>query len=334
VRDIKPHISTIDVRDGEKLIVTSDGIHDNLTDVEIAKILATSENNQQAVENLTNASRNRSREKHPRAKADDMSAIVVEFPGPAGGKKIEQVTPSKPIERQEEIRLRKGDIVRVQRSSGEIESGWEIFGFDQKTGNAIVHKAEKGEILEKRIPQTELKNLNPPERKISISEAKDFMELFRAIESTGGLQESEKFYEVAELKQVVNRVRTGELPLDVLTRTGGLRGRVEDLLKIEELRKKIEASGTEKGKIFQNLERLAVPFKSGAERMYAGGGREEIFKFGKFVDGVESLAQSSLTREEAQKLLSLIKSFPGGTRDMKDEERLRPLQASIERMAR
>lgn len=239
IRWIKPRMFTVDIHEGEKLIVTSDGIHDNLTDKEIARILNAAPDSQSAVENLTDASRNRSREQHPRAKADDMSAIVIEIPSSIDSKKAEQLPSQKPIENQEEFQLRKGDIVRIKRSSGDIESGWEIVGFKLKTGNVIVQKSEKGEILEKQIPQTELKNLNPPEKKISISEAKDFMELFKTLESTGGLQGSEKFYEVEELKQLVNQVRAGELPLDIITKTDGLRQRVSELMKIEELKKNI-----------------------------------------------------------------------------------------------
>ncbi len=81
--DIEPRMHIIDVQENDKLIVTSDGIHDNLTDKEILNILNNAKNNQEAVENLTNAAINRSHESHPRAKSDDMSAIVFEYRMPA-----------------------------------------------------------------------------------------------------------------------------------------------------------------------------------------------------------------------------------------------------------
>jgi protein phosphatase len=80
VPGVKPRIYAIDIQKGDKLVLTSDGIHDNLRDDEIAEIVGLSPDNKTAVETLTRASLARSQEEHPRAKADDMSAIVVEIP--------------------------------------------------------------------------------------------------------------------------------------------------------------------------------------------------------------------------------------------------------------
>jgi hypothetical protein len=74
----------------------------------------------------------------------------------------EQLPPQRPIEEQKEVQLRKGDIVRIQRSDGTIESGWEILGFDPNTDDVMVGKLEKRGLLRKRISQTKLKNLNRP----------------------------------------------------------------------------------------------------------------------------------------------------------------------------
>lgn len=77
---LEPNVHALGINVGDRLIVTSDGIHDNLTDAEISKILAQFPNNQKAVENLTESARRRSHDKqHPRAKPDDMSAIVAEI---------------------------------------------------------------------------------------------------------------------------------------------------------------------------------------------------------------------------------------------------------------
>lgn len=70
-------IKVVDISAGDKIIVTCDGIHDNLTDKEIAEVLGKAPNIQKAVEDLVEAARVRSRDKaHPRSKQDDMSAIV------------------------------------------------------------------------------------------------------------------------------------------------------------------------------------------------------------------------------------------------------------------
>jgi serine/threonine protein phosphatase PrpC len=80
IPEVKPRIYAIDIQKGDKLVLTSDGIHDNLRDDEIAQIVGLSPDNKTAVETLTRSSLARSQEEHPRAKADDMSAIVVEIP--------------------------------------------------------------------------------------------------------------------------------------------------------------------------------------------------------------------------------------------------------------
>lgn len=61
------------------ILITSDGIHNNLTVSEIAEVLETESGPQPAASTLLNASRERSRDKnHIRAKPDDMTALVVE----------------------------------------------------------------------------------------------------------------------------------------------------------------------------------------------------------------------------------------------------------------
>ncbi|MBI4159638.1 serine/threonine-protein phosphatase [Candidatus Wolfebacteria bacterium] len=79
IATIEPHIYVRDIVDGEQVIITSDGIHDNLTDLEIVDIVSASETAERAVEALLAAASARSREKHLRAKPDDMSAIVVKI---------------------------------------------------------------------------------------------------------------------------------------------------------------------------------------------------------------------------------------------------------------
>jgi hypothetical protein len=47
--------------------------------------------------------------------------------------------------------LRKGAQVRVRRSSGEIEDGWQLAGFNPDTGDAIVQKIEGSKELVKQV---------------------------------------------------------------------------------------------------------------------------------------------------------------------------------------
>lgn len=341
-RGVEPRIFTVDVRDGDKVITTSDGIHDNLTDQEIQEIIAAAENGNEAAQNLVNASLERSRDRdHLRHKQDDMSAIVVGFgqwqkqsqSSERNTKQQEQIRPPLRIEKPGEVQLRVGNTVRIRRSDGRIDEGWIINRFNMNTGDAILRKRENGKLVEKEVPQNEIRDLNRPEQTVAIPGAKDFPELFRALDAAGGLQGSEKFYSVQELKNDINKVHMGELEIDKITRTGGLRQRVADLLKLEETHQRIEGIGTEKQKIFQNLERSIAGYKQRpAQAPFTG--QDAAFAFKDFVDKVDSLVQSSLSREEAKRLSTIINSFPRSTIYPQDELRLRPLRDTIETMAK
>lgn len=73
------------------------------------------------------------------------------------------------------------------------------------------------------------------ERRGTIGGAQSFAELYQAIEQAGGLQGSQQFYQPVELRNIIERVRKGELDTSYITRTGGLRSRVEDIIRIEKL---------------------------------------------------------------------------------------------------
>jgi serine/threonine protein phosphatase PrpC len=73
------HVDTIDVVAGDRILLCTDGIHDNLTDEEIEHILRATPRTS-AARLLVESSIERSRQDRPltiRAKPDDMSAIVV-----------------------------------------------------------------------------------------------------------------------------------------------------------------------------------------------------------------------------------------------------------------
>jgi serine/threonine protein phosphatase PrpC len=73
------HISQIPIEIGDRVLLCTDGIHDNLIDSEIEAILRNS-SREAAARNLVEHSLNRSREERHvtvRAKPDDMSAVVI-----------------------------------------------------------------------------------------------------------------------------------------------------------------------------------------------------------------------------------------------------------------
>jgi len=233
---VEPRLYIVPIHAEEKIVITSDGIHDNLTDEEIAQALCVALDNEIAVKDLIRSAKKRSREQNLRARSDDMSAIIFEISTLEHNKKIETPPLTEQYEDQE---WPKGKLVFVQRSSGKIEPGWEVFGVNPKTGDIIVHKSDTdGEtIIRKQIPSAILRNLNTPERRTYIYSAESFPELFQAIEHLGGLQGSERFYEAEELKNIINLIREEKVGLQALTRTEGLRDRVKYLLDRELLNK-------------------------------------------------------------------------------------------------
>jgi len=57
--------------------------------------------------------------------------------------------------------IRKGDTVRVLRSSGQFEEGWILDGHDSQTGEAIVKKRDPdGQWLEKKVSRDQLESWN------------------------------------------------------------------------------------------------------------------------------------------------------------------------------
>lgn len=77
-RPLDIHIDQHDLLPGDKLVLCTDGIHDNLTDVEIEHVISHS-GRTTAATRLVEKATWRSQEPHLRAKKDDMSAVVVSY---------------------------------------------------------------------------------------------------------------------------------------------------------------------------------------------------------------------------------------------------------------
>ena len=79
---VKPNIIIFDVNYGDMVIITSDGIHDNLLDKEIIECVSTSETAEDAARALVKASRENSLDQtRLRCKPDDTTAVVIECSG-------------------------------------------------------------------------------------------------------------------------------------------------------------------------------------------------------------------------------------------------------------
>jgi protein phosphatase len=76
------HIGEHALGSGDTLLLVTDGVHDNLTDREIAATTRRGAKAQEIASHLTAAARNRSRDReHLRAKPDDMTAVVLRLGG-------------------------------------------------------------------------------------------------------------------------------------------------------------------------------------------------------------------------------------------------------------
>lgn len=74
---VKPRTAAIELQPGDRLLITSDGIHDNLTTAEMLGFLSASP----SAEALMRAAQTRSRQtEHIRHKQDDMTAVLIEIP--------------------------------------------------------------------------------------------------------------------------------------------------------------------------------------------------------------------------------------------------------------
>ena len=227
---VEPRIYSIEVRDGDRFLITSDGVTDNLTTAEIEALMHQSSGSRDASDSLTRASLTRSRFESFRAKPDDMTAVVIDVPGNEKGERIEQ----KEEEYNPRVLFEKGSNVKVRRSSGEIDDGWMITGF-RSNGDAVVVKpsSEKdGQLLQKIIPQRELEVIVEED----IARAESFDELKKVISGVSGLQGSSNKYKSSELIEIIDLIRTGEASLENITKSGGLREKVSWILALEKTR--------------------------------------------------------------------------------------------------
>ncbi|NCN07764.1 hypothetical protein GW933_03660 [Candidatus Falkowbacteria bacterium] len=62
------------------------------------------------------------------------------------------------------------------------------------------------------------------------SEVNNWTELYAAIASRGELEMAGEMLSDKEVVKIIDKIRSGDLPLKRITRTGGLRGKVEELL--------------------------------------------------------------------------------------------------------
>ncbi|MDD5073839.1 MAG: PP2C family protein-serine/threonine phosphatase [Candidatus Shapirobacteria bacterium] len=208
----------------ETIIICSDGVSDNLTDQEIKAIVQANPNNQEAARNLADTAKRRSQTNHPRAKMDDITAIVIKNKTKSG---------SWPNETEEAAPIAIGSPVRIQRSNGRIESDWTIESIDIKTGSAFVTKPgpEEGLFLRKRVTLKLIDRLNRPALPADIDTAENLDQLFDTINQLGQIEGSRQTFTSEDLFYLIREVADGRKRPDVLPRTHNLRKTVIELVR-------------------------------------------------------------------------------------------------------
>jgi protein phosphatase len=253
----------IEVNAGDKFVILSDGISDNLTTDEIQGFLTAEDvrnNPQLAIDRMKEASLKRSREPRSddnfRPKADDMTGIIVDVGGlEQKGYATPKLTISSAETEQQLVDVLMG-IGGLQGSQGFHESA-ELITQVQKVmaGEAPITSLTRTDGLRDRVAG--LLGLKGQEQSRQVSEvnasrgsvaekvdpvrqtigsATTEQELSDAIRRIGGLQGSQEFYSSEQLGAQIKQVMAGEVPLTSLTRTGGLRDKVADLMALRQVR--------------------------------------------------------------------------------------------------
>ena len=216
-QSVEPRISVVDIGENDLILACSDGLSDNLADKEIEQRLRAHTDNQATVKTLIQDARARSLDKeHPRRKPDDTTAVIVEC-------------------KKKNIEFKIGAMVRVQReSSGPIEEGWKIEGVNSTKNTITVVREIDGGKLEKHFSRAKLERINKPATVADIKTAENFVQLLDTLSRVQGLQgtgETGEYYTSKELVTAVTEVVQNGAPITNVTRTGGLREKVIDILQ-------------------------------------------------------------------------------------------------------
>jgi hypothetical protein len=68
---------------------------------------------------------------------------------------------------------------------------------------------------------------------VDFTQVENFDDLYKVIEQAGGVPGSYEYYNPSRLKEIIDKVRNGEVWINAVTRTAGLRDKVRELLKDE-----------------------------------------------------------------------------------------------------
>jgi PPM family protein phosphatase len=240
---ISPRMHVVDLSPGDQILICSDGISDNLTDMEMSVILSKNISGNYAKE-ITDTASSRSKEgkaNHPRSKKDDMTAIVINLPSEGDRK-----DPMTKARLEENNPIEKGMAAKVRRSNGEVEYDWEVKGVDGNDVLVTKPGDKDGKIILKRIPLEQFQKDNSPVEIGNISHASSAEELYYILKRIGGIQGNRDFFPSDDIILLLKDFFDDKhIPEDAITNSGGLRRKAielqDDLNKKREARRKIRS---------------------------------------------------------------------------------------------
>ena len=157
---VDPKIYIVDLWEGDKILVCSDGVSDVLTKSEMVKILKGNETNVAATRLVVEARSKGIEAGNFRKKRDDMTALVTEV----GSRRLVSMGEGKPKLEDRGVvggEIENGSVVRVKRSDGGIDDNWVVLGIDSDKGMAKVGKnGDDGRYMTKEVRMESLKGWN------------------------------------------------------------------------------------------------------------------------------------------------------------------------------
>ncbi len=123
--------------------------------------------------------------------------------------------------------LRTGSYVSVLRSTGEQESDWQLYKVHPSRRNVLVRKGDSI----KEVTMAKLLIDNPMPVISPFSEVKSLYELYRTINSIGGIQVFDEYQNTRKLVEIIEAVRKKIIGPEYITTVGDLRGTVMKLLR-------------------------------------------------------------------------------------------------------
>lgn len=113
------------------------------------------------------------------------------------------------------------------------------YGWEARFGESYNESLKEfSQLLYGRIEKYQKEKNQKTEK--NISDAKSFDDLYKAVKISGGIQGSKEFFKPEALTDLIEKVRNGSKTIKAITSSFELQKKVEDLLKLEKIRKEIE----------------------------------------------------------------------------------------------